>query len=142
MTEALDAYGTLLKRGDGGGTEVFTTIAELTSISGPSLTAEAYEATRHDGPHWDEYVVGLLRGGEISLELNFVPTNATQSYAAGMLSDMVARTLRNYELVFPDSGSTTWGFAAFITAFNVEAPVDNKLSGSATLRISGAPTLA
>lgn len=142
MTEALDAYGTLVKSGDGAGPEVFTTIAELTSISGPGLTAEAYEATRHDGPGWDEYVVGLLRGGEVAVELNFVPSNATQSYATGMLSDYVNRTLRNYQMVFPDSGSTTWAFSAFITAFSVEAPVDNKLSASATLKISGAPSLA
>lgn len=141
MTEAIDAYGTLLKRGDGGGPETFTTIAEITNLTPPPLSSEAYEATRHDGPGWDEYIYGLLRGGEISGELNFVPDNATQGYATGMLGDMINKIVRNYQVVFPNPAATTWTVEILVTQFAPEAPVDNKLSAAFTLRVSGEPTI-
>ena len=140
-TTAIDAYGTLLKIGDGGGTEAFTAIANVTNLSPPPLSREMYEATQHDGPSWDEYVPGLLRGGQVTFDIDFVPTNATHSYAAGLIKDMVDGTLRNFQLVWSDSGSTTWSFAAYVANFTPAAPVDGKLTGALTLQISGAPTL-
>ncbi|KKK53886.1 hypothetical protein LCGC14_3090310, partial [marine sediment metagenome] len=35
MSNAISSFGTLLKVGDGAGTEVFTTIAEVMDIDGP-----------------------------------------------------------------------------------------------------------
>ncbi len=143
MSNALDAYGTLLKRGDAATpTENFTTIAEITNLTPPPLSSEAYEATRHDGPGWDEYIYGLLRGGEISGELNFIPSDATQGYATGMLGDMINKVVHNYQIVFPDTGSTTWTVSLLLTQFAPEAPVDGKLTAAFTCRITGAPTLA
>lgn len=142
MSEGMSAFGTLLKIGDGATPEVFTAIAEVTSIDGPSMELETIEITNHSSEDgWREYVGGLLDAGEISLEFNFLPTDATQGYGGGLLQDMVNRTKRNFELVFPDSGATTWGFTALVTKFETSAPHDDKLSGSATLKLSGKPTL-
>jgi len=140
-TTGLDAYGTKLKRGDGGTPEAFTTIANVTNLSPPPISREMYEATHHDGPGWDEYIAGLLRGGEVSLDIDFVPTDSTHSYAAGMLKDMIDGTLRNWELDWPDSTPTTWSFSAYVATFTPAAPTNGKLTASLTLRISGQPTL-
>lgn len=142
MTNAIKAYGTLLKLGDGATSEAFTTIAEVTNISGPSITQETADVSAHDGPGWDEHIGTLLRGGEIGLDLNFAPANATQSYSAGVLKDLTDQTLRNFQMVFPDTAATTWTFAALVTAFEPSAAVDGALTASCTLLISGAPTLA
>ncbi len=40
LSNALSAYNTLLKIGDGGGPEVFATIAEVFSIGGPALAGD------------------------------------------------------------------------------------------------------
>jgi len=58
------------------------------------------------------------------------------------LKDLKNRTKRNFQLVFPDVGATTWAFAAYVTGFEPSAPVDDLLGASVTLKITGQPTLA
>lgn len=144
MTDALSSFGTLLKLGDGATpTEAFTTIAEVLDISGPSLSLETEEATNHSSPGgWGEHVGTILEGGEVSFEVNFLPSNATQSYSAGLLKDMTDRTLRNFQLVFPTTPAITWAFSALVTGFEPDAAVKGKLKASVTLKVSGQPTLA
>jgi len=139
----LAGFGTLLKIGDGGGTEVFTTIAEVSNISGPGLAMDTIDVTNHSSPTaWRQYVAGLKDAGEVSFDINYTPTAATHNATTGLLKDMNDRTLRNFKLVFPDLGATTWTFAAFITGFEPSEPIDDKLTAAVTLKISGAPTLA
>jgi predicted secreted protein len=141
MTSALAAFGTLLKMGNGVTTtaETFTTIAEVKDISGPSLSLNTVDVTAHDGSGWRDFVATLLDGGEVTFEVNYVPTNATHNNTAGLIKMMTGRTLRNYQLVFP--GPTTWTFPAYVTGFEPAAPVDGALTASVTMKISGQPTL-
>jgi len=137
------AYGTLLKIGDGGSPESFTNIAEVTSITGPSLALDTYETTNHlSTGGWEEFVAGILRTGEVSFDLNYDPAGATHDAGTGLINDMENRTARNFQLVFSDTGSTTWSFTAYVTGFEPSAPVDDKLSASCTLKVTGQPTLA
>ena len=143
MTDAIASFNALIKIGDGATpTEAFTTIAEVMDISGPSLTLNTAEVTSHDSGGWKETIGTILEGGEVSFDINFVPTNATHSEGSGLIADMLARTVRNFQIVFPDSGSTTWEFAALVTGFEPGAPVDGALTASVTLEITGEPTLA
>lgn len=142
-TGAFSGYQTLLKIGDGGGTEAFTTIAEVTKIGGPKFKLDTKDVTSHSSTGaWREFIPTLLDAGEVSIDGNFIPTNATQSQTSGLLKDMKNRTKRNFQIVLSDTGGTTWSFAAFVTGFEVSAPVDGELSFAATLKITGAPTLA
>ena len=140
---AISAYQTLLKLGDGGGTEAFTTIAEIIKLGGPKLKLDTKEVTSHSSTGaFREFIATLLDAGEVSLDGNFIPTNATQSQSSGLLKDMKNRTKRNFQMVFPDVGVTTWSFAAFVTSFEITAQFDDVLSFSATLKVTGAPTMA
>lgn len=143
-TGAISAFGTLLKIGDGASpTETFTTIAEVTDIGGPSLKLATIEATSHSSTDgWIEKIGGLLDGGELSFDVSFIPTNATQNFSTGLIYAMVNRTVRNFKLVFPNLSATTWAFAALVTGFEPKEPIDDKLSASVTLEITGKPTLA
>jgi predicted secreted protein len=144
MTSALSSFGTLLKIGDGGNpTETFTTIAEVKDIKGPGLELSTEEVTNHSSTGgWKEYVATLLDAGEVSFDMNFIPTSATQSQTSGLVKDMKNKTLRNFKLVFPDNGNTTWSFSAYVTKFEVDEPVEGILGASCTLKITGQPTLA
>jgi predicted secreted protein len=143
MPNAISAFGTLLKIGDGAGPENFTTIGEVANISGPSLSMDSIDVTSHSSPDgWREFIGGLLDGGEISFDINFHPTESTHKLATGLLGDMSAKTVRNFELIFPDGSSTKWSFAALVTAFETGEPIDDKLSASVTLKLAGKPTLA
>lgn len=130
-------YGTLLKRAG-------TTIAQVTNISGPGLTADTEDVTSMDSTGaWEEHVVTLLRSGEVTADLVYDPAAATHKYASGgLLYDLVSRTAQTYSIVFSDTGGTTWSFSAFVTGFEPSAPVDGALTASVTLKITGAPTLA
>lgn len=142
-SNAISSFGTLLKIGDGEVEEEFTTIAEVTNIAGPNLSQETIDVTSHSSTErWREFIAGLLDAGEVSFDINFIPTENTHKLSTGILGDMVAGTKRNFELVFPDGGSTTWSFAAIITAFEPSEAIDDKLAASISLKLSGKPTLA
>lgn len=142
MTSAISSFGTLVKKGDGGSPESFTTIAELLDIEGPEMELDTEEATSHSSTDgWAEYIGTILDAGEMSFEVNYVPTNATHNATTGLIKDMTARTKRNFQLVFPDSGNTTWSFTALVTGVSPAMPVRGKLTGKISLKITGKPTL-
>lgn len=143
MTLGTSAFGTLLQTGDGATSEVFTTIAEVITISGPALSTDTIDMTHHSSPgNYEEFVGGTLRSGEVTFDINYIPTAATHDASTGLLKDYENRTVRNFKLVFPDTGNTTWSFAAVVVGFEPSAPHDDKLMASVTLKISGQPTLA
>jgi hypothetical protein len=140
-SNAIAAFGTLVKLGDGAVSENFTTIAELGDIGGPSLTTDTDEVTTQASPSGHkEYIVTLIDSGEVTFNLNFIPSNATQGYSSGLIYAWRNRQTRHFQLVFPDT--TQWSFTAAITKFEEKAPVKNRLSADVTLTIVGMPTLA
>jgi predicted secreted protein len=127
------AFGTELRKGT-------TEIAQVASISGPGLALDTEDVTSHDSTDgWEEVVGTILRSGEVSLDLVFDPAEATQ---VALHTDMVSRDANTYSLVFPDTANTTWTFDALVTAFEPDAPHDGALTATATLKITGKPTLA
>lgn len=142
MTAATSGYGTTFKIGDGGGTEVFTTIAEVVGISGPSLKLDTIDVTNMDSAGWREKIPTLKDAGEVQLDMNFLPANSTQNYSAGLLRDYNNRTLRNFKVVFSNTGATAWVLPGYVTSFDPGATVDGKLSARVGITLSGAPTLA
>lgn len=143
-SQAVYAFGTLLKIGDGATpTEAFVTVAEVTGLDGPNLTADTVELTSHSSTSaFKEYLVTLLDAGEVTCTINYVPTDATHNPTTGLLSKYAARAKTNFKLVFPNGAATTWTFSGFITHFQPHAPVADKLAADVTIKITGAPTLA
>lgn len=140
VTAALFAHGTLLKIGDGGGSEVFTTIAEVKTISGPGIKLNTVSATSHDSPnHTMEVIAGLIDPGQVTFDINYIPTAATHNVTTGLLRDLKNRTKRNFQLVFVDT--TVWSFAAFVAQFTPDEPIDNVLNAKIILQVSGLPVL-
>lgn len=143
MTSAIAAFGTLLKKGDGATPENFTTVAEVTNIGGPALSMATVDVTCHTSPGaYAEKIPTIKNAGQVRVDVHFVPAAVTHGGASGLLADYQNRTLRNWQIVWPDAASTTWSFAAYIVAFEPAAPVDGKLAAAVTLDITGQPTLA
>jgi hypothetical protein len=143
MTEELAAFGTLLKRGNGATPEVFTSIAEVGDIDGPTLKAAMEDATNHGSTGgFEESLPTTLSMGQVKFPVNFIPTNTTHSYAAGLILDWKNKTKRNFQMVFPDGLSTTWAFSAYVEEVALKAPVKGILKADVTLTITGQPTLA
>lgn len=135
-SNAISSFGTLLQRGDGADPEVFSTIAEVKDIKPPALSADTEEVTHQDSPGgWKEYLSTLLDGGEVTFDLNFIPTDTGH---LALITDMTNRVKRNFKVIFPDG--TPWSFTALVTGFEPDAPVSGTLSASVTLKVSGQPT--
>jgi len=131
-TEAKSAFGTTLKKGA-------VAIAELTNIGGPSLSAATIDATSHDSADgYREFLQGLRDGGEIGIEGNFIPGNAGQ---VALVTDFNDGSLDEYTITLPVAMATTWTCNAIVTAFECREPYDAQASFTATLKVSGKPTL-
>jgi predicted secreted protein len=134
----IDGFGTQLKRGDGADPEVFTAIANITSINPPNMSRETIDLTTHQSADgWMEFKGALKDGGEVSSDVNYDPAQHDT-----LVADFEDDDPRNYQIVFPDDASTTWSFAAILTGFEPEAPYDDKLAASLTWKVSGKPTLS
>jgi hypothetical protein len=135
----IPSHGTLLKVGDGATpTEVFTTIAKIKDISGPTFNRGTHDASTQT-TDWGEIVPGLKMGGQVTFDINLIPTDASHDESTGLLKDLIDGTKRNMQLVFPDPSSTTWQFAAYVLNFEPDAPVDGLLTASLTVEITGDP---
>jgi hypothetical protein len=140
-TGALASYNTLLKRGNAATPEVFTGVAECGDISGPTLKSNMEDVTNHNtGDGFEEFVPTTQSFGEIKFPCNFIPSNATQSYAAGFTLDWKNRTKRNWTMTFPDG--TVWPFAGYVSEIAMKATVKGVLSADVTITLTGTNTLA
>lgn len=134
----IDGFGTILKRGDGETPEVFTAIANLTTVDDGGRVRNTIDVTAHDSPNqYMEFVGGLIDPGEVTVDINYDP--AVHDVLEADLEDTDPR---NYQIVFPDTAETTFSFAAVMTGFSKSAPYDDKLSGSLTFKVSGKPSIA
>jgi hypothetical protein len=133
-TSARIGYGTLLKRGDGASPETFTAIAEVTNITGPNLTLNTEDATHMESPDATmEFIPALIDPGTLSFTVHFLPTNTTQT---DLITDLKTRVIRNFQLVCNDPLTTTWSFAAYVTGFNLTAPIAGKFTADVTLKVT------
>src|SRR5690606_33378621 len=116
-TEAKIGHGTLFQINltPGNSPDQWDTVAEVTSVTPPSLARDTVDATHNQSTDkWREFIAGLRDGGEASVELNFVPGGSgTNSLFDAIRSDDPV----GVRIVFPDSPPTTWQFQALITAF-------------------------
>lgn len=139
-SQAIAAYGTLLKRGDGAAPETFSTVAEVKSMDGPSMEADVIDVTTHSSAAagaWREKRASLLNPGEVSFSINLVPASAGHK---ALLSDFTGRVVRNWKFVFPDPGLTEWAFTGVLTKFGAKAETDGVLEADLTVTLTGAPT--
>jgi predicted secreted protein len=132
MADTIAALGTKLYKGGGEG--VGTLIAELTNIGGPKMSSEFLDVTSHDSVgRYREFVQTLRNAGELAIEGGFIPGDPGQAelYAAFNSGDE-----DTYTIELPgDYGS--WTFDAIVSAFEMAAPFEGKLTFTGTLRITG-----
>lgn len=117
-----------------------TAVAQVKSISGPGMKADTEDVTTHDqATAWEEQVVTVLRSGEVKVELEYDPNAATHAATSGLIAKLQNKTNAQYQIAFP--GPYTWTFDGFSAGFEPGAPSDGSLTASATLKITGQPTL-
>lgn len=148
-SNAIAAYGTLLKRGSspsGSNPQAYATIGEVKNISGPSREMSTIDVTTHSSAasgFYREFIPSLIDSGELEVELNYVPTDTTLQ---GLQADFTSRTKRDFRITTPGGSGSGSGasqnidFAAYVTAFPHEFPTDDVMGANITLKITGGVT--
>lgn len=145
-SQAIFAQGTLIKR-ETATPGTYETIAECKSISGPSLDTDDIDVTTHDGSEgFHEYIAGLKEGGELSFDINWNPTLSTHSVASGLLANYMedGDKKKNWRVYMPEASVASgiyFAFRGYVKTFGVNAPVDDVLSASVSIKLAERPSL-
>jgi predicted secreted protein len=139
MSNAITAFGTILSIDNGSG--VYTDVAEIKEISGPSLSRNTIDVTNHaSASAHKEFIAGLADAGEITLGLSWLPNNTQHTQ---LKADFDAGTLRNFKITPPSTlTSKIWTAAGIITKFDPQYPIDGAAGLQVTIKVSGKPTFA
>lgn len=136
-SNALEAQGMLIKIGNGASPEVFSTISEIKTFSGPTGSAAVIDVTDLSSSA-KEKRMGLADEGQLSFTINYIPDNTQHTL---LRTRRASRDETDFKMVFTDdSPSTTWSFSAFVTGFAVSGAVDNVVEANVTLEITGSIT--
>jgi len=148
-SDAHTGMGALLQRGDGESPEVFTTVLGIKSINGPSIKRDTHDTTDMASTGgFREFIGGLVDGGEVGFEANFLPRDVTQNQEPnGMMAEFdytSCNSRRNWRITLPVCAGDSdgyWEFGAILTGMDIQMPMDDLMSFSGTLKISGRPDL-
>jgi len=115
----------------------YTAFAEVTELNLPETARDSIDFSHFGSPDAHrEFKPGLSDGGELSLTYNLVPGLADDAVIAAHLG---ARTVDDWRVVFPNGAQLN--IKAFATAHGRATPMDDKMTGSATFKVSGKPVL-
>jgi len=108
-------------------------VAEILDVTPPGMSRESI-ATSHMGSTTAHSFLPskLYDGGEVGLEIAFDPNWAVP------ISDDAASVV----ITFPDSGSSTWTFNAFVTGYEPADPLEDRMTATLTLKVTGEITIA
>lgn len=127
-----------MKLGDGASPEVFTTISQVRSITGPSTKAIVQDITTHStSGNWMEKLNTLIDPGTIGFPINYDYANAAHAFSTGLWNLLINLTQSNFHCVFPGSVGYL-AFAGYITGHAFDLPVDNVIRANIEIAINGA----
>lgn len=133
-SNAVAGVGTEFRRWSG---TAWEQIAEVNSISGPSMSRETIDVTSLDSSGgYREFITGFRDAGTLQLTMNF-----TSSTLTTMKADFESATAQNYEIVLPDTSTTTLEFEGLVTDLPMEISPDDKITLTVTIKITGQVTV-
>ena len=129
----IDGFGTQWAMDNN--TATFTDVGECVSIDLLDVEVDSIDVSSHDSPsQWREFVAGMKDGGELSVEVNYDPAAHGALWAALGVE-------QGHRFTLPDAGAATITFDGFVSGLKAQAPYDDKLSATATIKVSGAVTI-
>ena len=127
MSNATFAHGTKLHIGT-------DEIGEITNVSGPTPTSDELDTTSHGADGWRTFIQGLKDGGTVTIDGNFSDEAADNQSV--LHTKFASGDVENCAVEWPDG--TIWSFDAFVQEpQQPDAPVDDVLTFSATLKVTG-----
>lgn len=108
-------------------------IAEITSISGPTMTREFIDVTSLDSTDgYKEFITGFRDAGTVTLAMNF-----RRDMYNLMKEDFEDDLAKNYEIILPDEDQTSFEFAGLVTELPLEITATDKVTLNVTIKLTG-----
>lgn len=140
--------GAHLQKGDGNSPENFISILGVKSISGPGIKRDAIDVSDMASGTFREYIGGMVAGGTISFDANWLPRDPTQNQSDGGFMAEFDKTScdsrGNWRITLPECEGDSEGyfeFAGIVTGQNVTIPMDQVMAFTGEITVSGRPTL-
>jgi hypothetical protein len=140
---AIHAFGTILKMGDGEDPEVFASVAELRGVPVPQMESPRIDVSTHDNLGFvREYINNLSDMPAVEFEINYLPHDPTHDHVTGLLNLQRTGEQRNFKVQYNAAVTPTLvlTFPATVTRFSPVAPVDGPYTASVQLQPTAAPT--
>lgn len=135
MTTAAIGYGSTYAIFSGGD---YVLLGEVINITPGEATVEQVDATHMTSPgRRREKIPGLIDSGEASVEINWVPGDATDLLIRGFLA---SGAVVDHRITFPNGVNVT--FEASVTGYSKSLPIDDRMTATITVLVSGEETWA
>lgn len=132
-TQARIGYGLSVAIMSDASPPTYVELEEVTNVTPPNQQVDQVEATHMQSPdRTREFISGLTSPGEASIEMNYVAGSTTDQRLQALKS---AGTAKGARITFPNG--VTWDFLCIVTGIEVATPVDDRMTCTATLTVSG-----
>jgi predicted secreted protein len=127
---AIAGVGTRFQRWSG---SAWVAIAEINSITGPSMSRDTIDVTSLDSTGgYREFITGFRNAGTVVLAMNFTRDTYEQ-----MKNDFESNTIQNYQIDLPDVENTSLDFEGLVTELPLTIPADDKVTADVTIQVTG-----
>lgn len=134
-TAARIGHGNLLEIALASAPSSFTYIREVFEGAPPSDSDDQVDASHFQSPNRTrQYIPGMTDSGEASFQMNYVPGSAT---------DRFLRSIKGKSLVvrYTFANGCQLIFSASRQSYEQSNPIDDKMTATLTLKVSGDPTM-
>lgn len=137
MSETDIGYGITFEAEDSPGAGTFTAWDEVFNVTPPETSIDQVDVTHYGSPNRSrEYKPALSDNGSASVEMNYVPGSATDVRIRAMKD---AGEVVGFQITYPDT--TVVEFSGFVTNYSQSLPVDDRMTATAQIKVTGAVTL-
>lgn len=121
------------------GSDTRVPVGGITSIGGIEISADSIDVTDLGNTSgYREFLAGFKDGGEVPIEGFLDGADDGQEDLYDLLESGADSA---FSIVFPAAIGKSWNFHAVVTAFSTSSDVDNAITFSCTLKVSGKPVL-
>lgn len=109
-------------------------IGDVTDISDYGMSVNDIEVTAHDSSgNAEEYISGVLTGGEITLTCNFDASDAGQ---AALIAGVAAGTVAAGAITLPNTEASTYQFYAYVKSYKIKADLKGGIKATYVLKVT------
>ena len=116
-------------------------IGDIVSISAPSVSVATIDTTSVASVY-RTFLGGTIDSGEMGLEIMYDPNSTAGAALEAEWEATASAAPVERACVITFSDSSTYTFNAILTAFSASVAIDDKVTASVSLKVSGSITIA